>query len=358
MIRLRRVDVFPAWIVLILAGQPAIAQDTYSLTEDDQWTQQAAPDPGSPEDRLNQARRALARNEFDRAQEIADEWIKRHPNHPLMPDAYLIRGDAKTGQNDEYKALYDYEFLIRAYPGSEAFITALERELQIATQYAAGQRRKLWGMRIAGTSSDAEEMLIRIQERLPGSRLAELAGMELADFYFRRRDMTLAADAYDLFIENYPKSNMVSKARRRLIYAHLAAFKGPQFDSTGLRDAAARLRELQMVEPVTAETIGAKAIHARIDESHAQKLLITAAWYLKTNDPIAAERSIRRLVTRYPRTVAYTEGLRLMKDVLPRLPESVIKDAPPYEELRQGMLGESDGGQEAKKHPVAEPATS
>ena len=31
---------------------------------------------------------------------------------------------------------------------------------------------------------------------MPGSRLAEEAGMQLADFYFNRRNMSLAADAY------------------------------------------------------------------------------------------------------------------------------------------------------------------
>ena len=46
--------------------------------------------------------------------------------------------------------------------------------------------------------------------------------MELADFYFRRRDMPLAADAYDLFVQNYPRSRQVVKARLRLIYSTYA----------------------------------------------------------------------------------------------------------------------------------------
>jgi outer membrane protein assembly factor BamD (BamD/ComL family) len=82
-------------------------------------------------------------------------------------------------------------------------------------------------MRLLDAGDVAEELLIRIQERLPGSRLAELAGIELADYYFARRKMDLAAEMYSIFLQNNPRSEFVSKARRRLIYAHLASFKGP-----------------------------------------------------------------------------------------------------------------------------------
>ena len=82
----------------------------------------------------------------------------------------------------------------------------------------------------------------------------------------------------------------------------------------------------------------------RIDESDAQKLLKTARWYLTTGDPVAAELTIRRLVTRYPRTVAAVGALRLMTRILPRLPDIVIEEAPDYIALRQAILGPDRGG--------------
>jgi outer membrane protein assembly factor BamD (BamD/ComL family) len=318
---------------------PASAQSRFVLGEDDTWTTEEEVDPASPEGQLIEARRALADGDTVRAENLTTRWIERHTRHPMLPDAYLIRGDAKHLRGDEYQALFDYEYIARMFPGSEAFVTALERELEIARQYAHGRKRKLWGLRVVSAGAEAEEILIRIQERMPGSQLGEQAGIELADMYFRRRNMPLAAEAYDLFIENYPRSEHVSKARRRLIYAHLASFKGPQFDISGLLEAKFRIEELQQVEPLAAEQVGAEALLVRIDESAAMKILENARWYRRTGDIIAAELSLRRLVDRYPHTVAAAEGVDMAIQLLPRLPERTRQQAPDYATLREARLG-------------------
>lgn len=339
-------------ILLGVAATVALGQEQYILSEQDTWQAGAPVDPASPEGRLAVARRSLAEEDYERAEHLASAWIERNEHHPLLPEAYLIRADALVAQDSFYQALFDYEFIVRAFPGSEVFVTALQREFQIAQRFAAGQKRKLWGMRIIDTSDEAEELLIRIQERLPGSRLAEQAAIELADFYFRRRQMDLAVEMYSIFIENYSDSRWISKARRRLIYAHLATFKGPEFDIAGLREARARLNELKAMEPATAQRVGADGLLSRIDESDARKLLGIARWYKQTGDPIAAEMTVRRLLKQYPRSLAVTEALRMMGDIIGRLPPSVLAEAPDYEALRAAMLGQ------VKRPQAEQPANS
>ncbi|MHC4415031.1 MAG: outer membrane protein assembly factor BamD [Planctomycetota bacterium] len=328
------------WLLgFTVAAGTVLGQERFTLTEDDTWQPVGSIDPATPEGQLALARRELAGEQPRRAERLAGAWIERHARHPLLGEAYLVRGDALKAQGRYYQALFDYEFVARGFPASEAFVTALEREFAIARLFAGGTRRKLLGLRIVDASDEAEELLILIQERLPGSRLAEQAGIELADFYFRRRKMDLAVEMYSIFLENHPSSEHVSKARRRLIYAHLATFKGPEFDATGLREARVRLQELIRLEPAAAERIGAEALLTRIDESNARKLLLTAQWSLRTGDPIAAELTIRRLLRRYPRTVAATDALRFIEKILPELPASVLNEAPDYKALRQAILG-------------------
>jgi outer membrane protein assembly factor BamD (BamD/ComL family) len=331
----------PALVASMALAGVGVAQDTYRLSDDDTWDPARQVDPTSPEGQLAAAREALAQQQYDRAQNLASRWIERYDRHPLLPDAYLVRADALVGRHDEYEALYDYEYLIRAFPGSEAFITACERELEIAREYAAGKKRKLWGFRVIGAKDEAQELLIRIQERLPGSRVAEQAGMELADYYFRTRQMSLAVDAYGLFIENYPKSPQVNKARARLIYSYLASFKGPEFDAKGLYEARIQLRRLMALEPAAAQQIPADALLIRINESDAQKMLATAKWYVKVGDPISAEYTLRRMLhtEAFLRTVAASEALRLIPDVLAKLPPDVLRQTPDYESLRKAILG-------------------
>tara|TARA_B100001059_G_C17827783_1_gene582570 strand:+ start:1602 stop:2723 length:1122 start_codon:yes stop_codon:yes gene_type:complete len=331
----------PAILFMTLA-LPAAGQQSYQLDEHDTWELESSPKVDSPEGRLASARRILAEGRAGRALNLIERWIERNPRSQLMAEAMVLKGDALVALHDEYEALYEYEYVVRRYPSSPAFTTALTREYDIAVQYAHGLRRKVLGLRIMSATEEAEELFIRIQERLPGSQLAEQAGLELADLYFRQRRMGLAADMYALFIKKYPRSPSLDTARRRLIYANLATFKGPEFDAVGLLEAKAELRQLIATHPAEAERIGARALIMRITESEAQKLLTTALWYERVGDPIAAEFAIRNLVERYPESGACVRALELIPVILGQLPEHVIKGAPDYSILRQAILGSDD----------------
>ncbi|HWB20573.1 MAG TPA: outer membrane protein assembly factor BamD [Phycisphaerales bacterium] len=322
-----------AFLAVALCTLPALAQNKYKLSETDSWDMTTNLDPASPEGQLAQARISLAAGEAERAQNLASSWIERFPGHALLPDAYMIRGDALLAQNEEYDALFDYEFVARVYPGSDAFVAANQREFEIGKAYAHGKHRKLFGLRIADASDEAQELLIRVQERLPGSTLAEQAGMELADFYFDRRQMSLAADAYELFIENYPRSSQIEKARRRLIYTHLAQFKGPEYDPTSLYEARTGLMDLQLQNPALAQQVGAEALLVRINESDAEKLLTNVQWYLRRNDYVAADFLLRRILRRYPTSATAIRAAEVGQQILPHLPERLRKTAPDYAAL-------------------------
>ncbi|MBU3684662.1 MAG: outer membrane protein assembly factor BamD [Phycisphaerales bacterium] len=353
---MRRIPLLLAAVVAAMLHGRALAQQEFRLDDRDLWREQDAPPPGSPASIVRQARLVLAKGEAKRAKALMDAFLERFPADVLRPEALLVRGEARDTLDDEYGALFDYEEVARKYPYSSSFVPALEREYEIAMRYAAGLKRKFWGtFRIVSTEDDAQEILIRIQERLPGSALAEKAGMSLADFYYDRRDMDLAADAYDLFLQNYPRSNLADKARVRLIASYCSGYKGPQFDARGLAEAATKLREMQATEPQLAKQLGAEAILLRIYESEADKRLTTANWYWSIGDPISAEREIRAMVKKYPRSVATLQALRVIDQVLARLPESVRKTAPDYAGIRRELLAASERAQ--RLGPEAETRT-
>ena len=312
----------------------------FVLSTDDRWIKASDDDTSSEAGQLRQAQLALARGEAPRALNLVTGWLERYPASKLRPVGLLIKGDSLLAIGDEYKALYEYEEIARKYAASEVFVTSLEREFQIATAYANGLRRKFMGtFRWLSGDEEAQELLIRIQERLPGSELAERAGMELADFYFRKRDLQMAADAYDLFVRNYPKSRQVEKAKLRHIYSLCASYKGPLYDARGLFEASERLRDLQVTDPITAQRVGADALLVRIYESEAMKLLVEAEWYAYVDDPISAERAIRRIMRKYPKSIAALNALRAMPTLYARLPRSVTSTCPDYPRLRKELLG-------------------
>lgn len=295
-----------------LLSVDAHAQPTHELDDTGDFVQLAEPDPSTPEGRLQLIRRTLVEGDADDAEDRIEGWIEANPQHPMLAEAYLIRGDAKSAQGDYYRSIADYELIATLYPGTEQFVTALEREYNIAQQYIGGLYRKSsWtGFRLFPADDVGIELMIRIQERLPGSALGERASIAIGDYYFDKGEMDMAAEGYDLFLLNYPNSRQREWAMLRLIQASLARYKGPQFDPSGLTDAAQRLREYQQEFPAAAEKIGAEALMVRITESLAEKKLVTARWHAQRGLERGAITLFRRVIRDYPQSAAAAEAVR------------------------------------------------
>ena len=338
---------------LFATAECALAQTDYTLDEFDRWKPSEVPSP--VDEQLQQARVALANGDAARAKNLSDNFLENNPLGQGRAEAFLILGDAQLALGNEYKALFAYEDVARRYSSTSSFIPALEREFEIAKAYAHGLRKKFLGtFRWLDAGDDAQEIFIRIQERLPGSELAEKAGMELSDYYFRIRDMPLAADSYDLFVQNYPRSKQVNKAKLRLIYSYYAQFKGPQYDASGLREATSRLKLLQADDPALAQQIGAEALLVRVYESEAAKLLNDAMWYQSMGDYISTELTLRSLVNRFPKSIATIQALKIAPGVVAKLPERVAKNCPDYAQLQSTLLGTPNINEPTGVVPAAE----
>ena len=299
----------------LLCVDAAQAQQKYELDAEGELRKQAELDPSTPRGKIQLVRKAVAQEEGKKAWQLADQWIADHPNHPLLPEAYLLRADALVVQRQYFKSLFDYEHVITVYPDSEQFNTALEREYKIATKFAAGMKRIFLGMRMLPAWAEAEELFIRIQERSPGSDVAERASLDLGNYYFNRSEMHNAAEAYNLFLENYPKSRFREKAVLRLIRAHLATFKGPRFDATGLIEASQRLKLFEQEFPVSAQRLGAEGLQLRIDESLALKSFYQAQWYERINQKVSGVYLYQQLVKQHPQTVAAKAAIRRLEQL-------------------------------------------
>ncbi|MBS0192605.1 MAG: outer membrane protein assembly factor BamD [Phycisphaerales bacterium] len=293
---------------LLLPAVPVIAQTQMRLDPDGKWVPVGPePDPTSDEGVMNRARKQLAENRPRGALALLDSWIKRNSaqEKPETAEALLRRGDAKLALKDEYEALYDYERVIKEYPGTPQFVTAVERELEIGLMYLGGLKKKMWGLRIDNATRIGEELLIRVQERVPGSQLAQRAAIELANYYYRIRDLRMAAEAYDIFLANFPTSEYRQLAMQRRIFANIGRYKGPRYDASGLIEAQYLVRDFAARYPQQAEQIGmTDALIARLDESAAEQMFETAKWYFVRDDVVGAKYTLKRLLQKHPDTVA------------------------------------------------------
>ncbi len=306
----------------VTRAQPGPTQPGFVLDERGNWVAGSAPAPGSDEAVVAEGRRLIAQDEPGKAVRLLTDWLSLQAtgDSPVLADAYLTRGDAWVASGDEFEALYDYETVIKFFPGSRAYVTALERELDIAVRYLNGLDRRWFGFRIVDASDVATELLIRVHERLPGSRLAERAGIELADYYYRQRELKLAGEAYELFNVNFPQSSYRQKASERRIYSRLGQFKGPRYDGTPLVDADVLLRRYAATNP--SQEAKAQGLLSWIDESRGDQLLEQARWYLKRNDAVSARATLVRLRLGFPMASASKAAEALMDARGWTMPES------------------------------------
>ncbi len=374
----RRISTVCARVALVasLAGAAgALAQPkTYELV-DGRWVLVDSQPEVQGDPNLVLARERLARGSDDAAVAMLDEWFEKNPDPRggMVPEALLLRGDAHLAGGDEYRALLDYERVAREFSGTDALPIALERELKIANMYLDGLRVKLWGMiRIDSGRPLAEEIIIRINERLPGSRLAEQALLDLSDYYYRSRELRQAADAYDIFLKLFPKSDKRELAMQRRLYANIAQFKGPKYDASSLQDAQAQIEEYGAEFPAQAREKGLDdALTARLEESLAAEILETARWYLRVDDPVSARLTLNRLVRTHPRTQAAIDAQAIMQPrgwlptperpgtIKPREPELIVplKDADGREPAATPSAPNAAGTSDTAP-PTPGPATS
>lgn len=320
---------------------PGITRPLLKMDDKGQWVPVESPRAGSDEAVISEARRYIAGGDAARARELLDPWIRDNEasNGPMVPAAFLARGDAWTIDGDEFEALYDYEKIIRFFPGCGEFPIAVERELEIAVKYLRGEKRIWWlGLRWTDARDVGEELMIRVQERLPGSRVAERAGIELADYYYRQRDLSLASTAYELFAKNYPLSPYRVKALQRRIYASIGRYKGPRYDSSALIDARVLINRFMSLYPAQAQETGLdEALLTRIDESAGMQRLEVAAWYIVREDEPAARYTLMRLIKQYPKTAAAQKALVTLKE---RGWMRATKDEPKQPAATDGALGD------------------
>tara|TARA_R110002095_G_scaffold130300_2_gene113011 strand:+ start:239 stop:1261 length:1023 start_codon:yes stop_codon:yes gene_type:complete len=300
-----------------LLSPSTLAQTESELTESGDWQTTSAPEPGSDQAVLAEAQRLIAEGNPAGASSKLSSWIEKNKRSrtPHIAQAYYLRGLARLEDDREYKALFDFELVIRDYSDSEYYTKAIEREYDIAILYINGLKRRFLGVRFESGRPIGEELLIRTQERLPGSKLAETAALDLANHYYKNRRLKLAAEMYEIFRINHPDSRNLRYAMLREIECNISRFKGPRYDGSGLLDAKILIEQYQRDYPGESIRSGiTDGLNAWIDESAAQQALDTAKWYLKTNDKPAAKFILARLLRRHPATIAADHGLQIMLD--------------------------------------------
>lgn len=318
---------------LTASGAPALAQQTpptpatspataptRTWTYDGRGNWTAASDTTPTTQRvenptLDRVDRLLAARRHEAARKIVLSWLKNNRSAPDRDRGVFLLAEAYYQRGDRVRAFYHLDELLDLHPESRLFYPAIEKQYEIADRFLRGYKRRLFGLHMLGAEEEGVDMLFRIQERAPGSPLAERALLRSADYYYDRKQYDLAADAYSAYARAYPRSPVVPRVKLRQAFASLAQFRGRYYDATPLIDARAQLEAIRAAYPELAEKEGVGAVVRRIDASLAGKLYWTANFYRRTNEPRAAAYTYRYLINRYPESNEAGRARRRLEDI-------------------------------------------
>jgi len=292
-------------ILLLVLGTDALAQTSNSWElRDNRWEQVSSGDTTQPvnDPTLDRAEQELSRGKYKSAFKILIPWIKTQQASPVYDRGLYLMSEAYFQKGDRIRSFYYCDQLMDQYPTSTLFYPALQRQYDIADAYLNGYKRRFLGIPFIHAYGEAIEMMFRIQQRSPGSPLAEKALLRTADWYYADSQFDFAADAYTSYIRSYPRSPVIPRVKLRQAFSYLAQFRGLRFDATPIIDARQQLQEIQANYPELAEEENVELVLQRIDDTFARKLYVTADFYKRTNEPRGAAYTYQYLINRYPNT--------------------------------------------------------
>ena len=252
------------------------------------------------DEELHHIETLLSQKEYSYARKRAILWLLANRGSPFWDRGLFLEAQALFGYGNRIKAYFYLDELMDEYPESNLFTRALEMQYKIGEDFLNGYKRRLLGLPLLTAEEEGVEMMYRIQQRSPGSPLAERALLRTADYYFSDQQYDLAADTYAAYSRNYPRSEKLPRVRLREAFANLAQFRGLRFDATPVIDARAQLVRIMEQYPDEAQTESLNEVLQRIDETFARKLLGVADFYTRTHEPKAAVYTFRYLVNTYP----------------------------------------------------------
>lgn len=171
---------------------------------------------------IAKVQRQIEAGDHEAAIQTATTRLERAPAAPLGDEAaahlLYLRARAMESALRTVDAISEYEIIIRNYSLTKYFVPAIEREYEIARLIVRKQTPESIGSEspadedFDSPEALAEEFLIRVVERLPGSRLAHSALFELVNLYLRQEDIASAEAVAAAMQKKFPAHPMTEQA--------------------------------------------------------------------------------------------------------------------------------------------------
>lgn len=305
----------------LLTALPAEAYWVWS-PELGKWTNPKKASKDTPEDQYNWAMEFYKKKDYDRAIDEFEKLPQAFPNSRLAAEGVYHAGLAWEAKNDLAKAADAYQRLVDRYPYSDRIKDAMNREFEIANQFASGEKMKVYGMPLLSGQEKALEIYRHIVKNAPYGSFGDQAQFQIGEVYKAQGEFELAQKAYQSVVDEYPSSPLVTKARYQIAQVSLEATKKSQYNEQYAERAIQEFEGFKKNFPDDQQVIEADESIKILRSKKAQNYWETAHFYERQGKFKSARIYYEQIVTTYGDT-------KYAEDAKKKVDEMIKKDSEP-----------------------------
>ncbi len=200
-------------------------------------------------------------------------------------------GRAYFLNNDFKRALKAYEKVLERYPGTKRTEEVFEQEYQVGIA------------QMETNESAAIGVFEKIIEKHPLGPVAPDAQIKIADCYFKLNQYEESLDAYEKFLENYPKSEWVPYVQYQIPLTKVYHEKQQERNYGLLISAREGFEEYLVSNPHGIYTEDAKKMIQEIRIIEAEREYNIGEFYLRQKKPVSAAMYFEYVKEDFPDTI-------------------------------------------------------
>lgn len=302
--------------VLLLAFAPAGEASWIWTPETGKWFNPKKSTKDTPEDQLAWGMSFYNQRKWDRAIEEFEKVPAAFPTSRFAAEAVYYTGMAWEEKEDLAKAADAYQKLVDRYPYSDRIKDAIQREFTIANEFASGSKIKIWGIPALSGQDKALEIYKHIVKNAPFGIYGAEAQFAVGEVYKKQGDFDEARKAYQSVVDDYPQSELVSKARYQIAYVSMEASKRSQSSDQYAERAIEEFQGFKNSFPDDKQAPEAEESIKVLRAKKATALYDTAVFYEKQKKYPSAKVYYQEILTKFPETPVAAEARKRIDRII------------------------------------------
>ena len=306
-----------AILVLLLASFAGESYASWIWSPDiGKWINPKKSAKDTPEEQLNWALEFYNIGNWDRAIEEFEKLAEVFPNSRLAAEGVYYVGLCWQEKGDPAKAADNYQKLVDHYPYSDRIKDAVKREFDIANDFASGGKVKVLGVPALPGQEKALDLYKHIVKNAPFGTYGDQAQFSIGEVYKMQGEYQEAQKAYQAVVDDYPSSDLVSKARYQIAYCSMEASKKAQYDEKTAQRAIEEFQGFKQNFPTNEQSVEAEEAIKTLRAKNAMTNFETAVFYEKQGKLNSAKVYYEQVARQYPETPAAQEAKKRAEDIL------------------------------------------